>query len=177
MRSDGQKGEMRSIHGGQKATEGKRNRGSLTAIAPVPCRRAFRADINFYSLLLSGVAVTTLLYFAAEGPRAAGGGVEWKKQLRQWCAVSHCSSSPHCAQLVLDISSTSCTFRPSCSSKAESPKVVPKTRIWQAGMADVEHKVKQVWELRQDGSWDLDRSFPARLCLAGLWYECDSLHT
>lgn len=64
-----------------------------------------------------------------------------------------------------------------CSSKAESPKVVPKTRIWQAGMADVEHKVKQVWELRQDGSWDLDRSFPARLCLAGLWYECDSLHT
>lgn len=77
MRSDGQKGEMRSIHGGQKATEGKRNRGSLTAIAPVPCRRAFRTDINFYSLLLSGVAVTTLLYFAAEGPQAAGGGVEW----------------------------------------------------------------------------------------------------
>lgn len=81
MRSVGQKGEMQSIHGGQETTEGKSNRGSLTAIAPVPCRRAFRADITTYSLLLSGMTVMTLLYFAAEGPRLAGGGVERKKQL------------------------------------------------------------------------------------------------
>lgn len=99
--------------------------------------------------------------------RPSGVGVQQKKQSSEWCAASHCSSSPSCAAAGVSQASPPlhAPSAPRCSSKAVSPKVALRTRTWQANMADVEHKA---WDRMGSGAW-------TGLCLVGHWQGCDSL--
>lgn len=139
----------------------------------MPCRRAFRAYITSHSLLLLSVmTLCVLLQKALRWLLVVCSGINNYVSGVQ-CSIAH---PPHTVQqLVLDISSTSCTF----TTQQFLESCVSQSGTKDQGLAsrDSRRGAQGEADLGAWGRMAPEQFLPSRLCLAGPWYECDSLHT